>query len=73
MTNALRDATLEKGVVAGTAKVSRADGMFLVYDMKSNFLLRSAGSGAAVEQTSVTHLTRKAAAPAAPAPAPTGK
>ncbi|MCE9636874.1 MAG: hypothetical protein K8T90_14310, partial [Planctomycetes bacterium] len=66
MTNALRDAVIEKGTMTGTAKVSRKDGMVLVQDTKTNLLLKSPSSGTTVEQNQTSHLARKAVPPAAP-------
>jgi len=69
---ALEDAQLEKSSMTGTGKVSRKDGMILVSDSAMTLALKSPSSGVSMEQSSKSHLERKAATstPSAPAPAP---
>lgn len=53
----MRDAKLEKGVMTGTGKVSRADGLVLGFESKSEIVMKAGENS--VEQTVTTKLERK--------------
>ena len=56
----MRDMKLEKGVMTGTGKVSRADGMMLSFDSKTEIVMKSGENS--IEQSATLKLERKAGA-----------